>query len=191
MKFLKFFSLFLATVTLSSCFNNDLDYDMQAQYEIEKPLIQQYVQENLPGATLDTATGIWYQILDIGDEEDTYVYKTLGAGGGIESPIIQVKYTLRLLNGTVVDKVDTEQGFTSNLAGLIQAWHIAFLPKKIGELNTGGFTVNGLQKNSRIRFVTPSMWGYQNRSFGNVPANSPLDFTIEVLDVKAPTNTIN
>lgn len=191
MKFLKFFSLFLTTVTLSSCFNNDLDYDMQAQYEIEKPLIQQYVQENLPGATLDTATGIWYQILDIGDEEDTYVYKTLGAGGGIESPIIQVKYTLRLLNGTVVDKVDTEQGFTSNLAGLIQAWHIAFLPKKIGELNTGGFTENGLQKNSRIRFVTPSMWGYQNRSFGNVPANSPLDFTIEVLDVKAPTNTIN
>lgn len=191
MKFLKFFSLFLATVTLSSCFNNDLDYDMQAQYEIEKPLIQQYVQENLPGATLDTATGIWYQILDIGDEEDTYVYKTLGAGGEIESPIIQVKYTLRLLNGTVVDKVDTEQGFTSNLAGLIQAWHIAFLPKKIGELNTGGFTENGLQKNSRIRFVTPSMWGYQNRSFGNVPENSPLDFTIEVLDVKAPTNTIN
>lgn len=191
MKFLKFFSLFLATVTLSSCFNNDLDYDMQAQYEIEKPLIQQYVQENLPGATLDTGTGIWYQILDIGDEEGKYVYKTLGAGGGIESPIIQVKYTLRLLNGTVVDKVDTEQGFTSSLAGLIQAWHIAFIPKKIGELNTGGFTENGLQKNSRIRFVTPSMWGYQNRSFGNVPANSPLDFTIEVLDVKAPTNTIN
>lgn len=191
MKYLKIFTLLFATLSLSSCFNKDDMFDTNAQYEIEKPLIQQYVQENLPGATLDTATGIWYQILDIGDEEDTYDYKTLGAGGGIESPIIQVKYTLRLLNGTVVDKVDTEQGFTSNLAGLIQAWHIAFLPKKIGELNTGGFTENGLQKNSRIRFVTPSIWGYQNRAFGNVPANSPLDFTIEVLGVQAPSNTVN
>lgn len=190
MKYLKIFTLLFATLSLSSCFNKDDMFDTNAQYEIEKPLIKEYVENNIPGATLDSATGIWFQVIDLGDEP-TYVYKTLGAGGGIESPIIRVKYTLRLLNGSVVDKVDTEQGFSSSLIDLIQAWHIAFLPKRIGEIQVGGFTTNGLQKNAKIRFVTPSIWGYQNRAFGNVPANSPLDFTIEVLGVQAPSNTVN
>jgi len=32
--------------------------------------------------------------------------------------------------------------------------------------------------------MVPSKWGYANRGMGKIPANSPLDFVIEVVDIK-------
>ena len=73
---------------------------------------------------------------------------------------------------------------TGFLTQYIPAWQIAFFPKKIGDLNLGGLTVKGLSKGTKIRIITPSYWAYQNMSNSKIPANSSLDFTIEVVDIK-------
>lgn len=186
MKKINVLVLLLSVLTMSSCLKTKDTYDAEAQMNIEKPLIQSYVETNLPSATLDGNTGIWFEVLAAGDPE-SYEYKTIGVGGPIEAPVITVKYTLRLLNGTVVEEVDTEAGYTNSLAALMRAWHLAFLPSEINGEETSGLTASGLKKGSKIRFVTPSFWAYQNNASGSIPANSPLDFYIEVLKIEAPT----
>src|SRR5690606_36932978 len=115
----------------------------------------------------------------------------------LEYPDIRVKYTGKLVaNGFVFDQLDMNDsqydGKYMRLMDLILGWHYAFFPKeaikKDGEMREiGGFTTLGLQQGSKIRVVIPSPWAYGNRSEpGKIPANSPLDFTIEVLVVKAP-----
>ncbi|MGJ1409773.1 FKBP-type peptidyl-prolyl cis-trans isomerase [Sphingobacterium thalpophilum] len=45
-------------------------------------------------------------------------------------------------------------------------------------------TEKGLQKGAKIHIMVPSRCGYGNRSNGKIPANSPLGFVIEVVDIK-------
>jgi FKBP-type peptidyl-prolyl cis-trans isomerase FkpA len=145
---------------------------------------------------------MWYKIIEEGvspEEEGFYEYK-LNSFGNVEAPRITIKYEGKLVStGYVFDKNDKTEGIEFLLGTLINGWKIAFLPKTITDsgkvLNitdlTGlsGLTELGLQKGSKIRLVIPSPYAYQDKSQPSVPANSPLDFTIEVLKVEAPTST--
>ena len=87
-----------------------------------------------------------------------------------------------------------KETFSSPLGGLILAWNYAFYPKTINQnvrdYEIGGLTEKGLQKGAIIEFVTPSPWAYDNSEQKNkngevtIPANSPLHFKIEVVDIK-------
>lgn len=178
---------FIAVGSFSSCMKTD-NFDPSVQYEIEKVLIEEYVQENLPAAQFHEESGIWYQLMGVGDQT-AYEYKIVNER--LEIPIVTVKYTGRLLNGSIFDDLDLTKypnGIDFSLNGVISAWPLVFFPQKIGENDVGGIMPQGLFPGARIRFVTPSYLGYGNQQWGNIPANSPLDFTIEVIDVRAPTN---
>lgn len=176
------------TLGLSGCIKDGDTFDPVAQYEIEKPIIQDYVESKYPAATLDANSGIWFQIIDPG-QPGSYEYKFVN--NQIENPTIKVKYSGWLLNGTKFDENQTEAGWTRTLGGTISAWQIAFLPKTINGEEVNGLTSQGLQKGAKIRIVTPSRWGYGNQTNGSIPANSPLDFEIEVLDIVPPSGSGN
>lgn len=195
-----FFVLLLAVGSFSCMKSNPYElYDRQAMLEKEAPLLKEYV-ETTPGledATLDKETGIWYKIIQEGvqpGEDGYYPYKITNTGNTearIEAPVIGVKYAGKLVS-TGVEFEKTESVYETSLgATIIVGWQIAFLPKTIkdeqGKVHeTGGLTELGLQKNSTIRIVIPSPWAYQNREQKGIPANSPLDFTIEVVRVASP-----
>src|SRR5690606_15328524 len=86
---------------------------------------------------------------------------------------IKAKYTGRLLDGTVFDS--STDGVEFKLDGVIKGW-TQIIPGKIG---VGG----------KIRLLIPSDLGYgqtaQRDGNGNVsiPANSVLDFDIEIVSV--------
>lgn len=90
-----------------------------------------------------------------------------------ETSKIKAKYTGRLLNGTVFDS--SADGIDFKLNEVIAGW-TKIIPGKIG---VGG----------KIRLLIPSDWGYGqfNQTDGNgtvtIPANSCLDFDIEILSV--------
>jgi len=174
---------FMVAVGLSGCIKDRETFDPQAQYQIEKPIIEEYATTELSNPQFHEETGIWYQILNPG-ESGSYEYKIVN--NQIEAPTITVKYSGWLLNGTKFDENQTDAGFKRSLGGVITAWQIAFLPQEIDGEDIGGLTVEGLQVGSKIRIVTPSYLAYGNQSSGNIPANSPLDFEIEVLDIVAP-----
>ncbi|MGO3306332.1 MAG: FKBP-type peptidyl-prolyl cis-trans isomerase [Sphingobacterium sp.] len=46
-----------------------------------------------------------------------------------------------------------------------------------------GLTTEGLRKGSVIKFVTPSPWAYDAKELEKIPANSPLYFEMEVVDI--------
>lgn len=178
----------LIAMGLSSCIKGGDPYDPTAQYEIEKPLIEEYVMLNFPGATFHEATGIWYQILQPGTP-GSYEYKFTNEQ--IEVPVVTVKYKGKLLNGVQFDENQTDAGLKISLGRVIQAWQIAFLPREIDGEDVAGLTYEGLQKGAKIRIVTPSLWGYRNQKHQDIPPNSPLEFEIEVLDITPPSGTGN
>lgn len=203
------FAFTITVATLASCMkDNTIDMDKLREEQrikdsIEKaridriiedqaPALAAYAAENLPGATLIDSLGIWYTVLESG-EENSYTY-SFDNNGYLIIPTVTVKYTGRLLNGTVFDKTEDDKPATFNVEGTINAWQRAFFPKAIKingiEYKIGGLTTNGLQKGAKIRFVTSSPWAYDaterkdQQGQVTIPANSPLDFTIEVVDIK-------
>lgn len=202
MKHFKLIILFIATgVFLAGCIKNDGPvYDAQAQIEKEVPLIESYVDSiNETGEVLlvkDDEMFIWsqYEPAIPGEPEDPEnpedpeeegPYEYTDANGQLRWPTIKVKYTGRLLDGTIFDEEEEESDFMA-LKNLVPSWSVAFFPRA-----QGGLTEDGLQVGDKVRFIMPSYWGYGPNSREGIPANSPLDFEIEVLAINAPGGPLN
>lgn len=169
-------------------------FDEVAQFKADSILLKDYVASKYPDAQYDSEKGIWYEILVQG--EGNYVYKIVDT---LNAKLLKfkptVKYTGRLLNGSIFDQTEADKTATFEIltntgyyypfdSTIIPAWTFAFAPNKIGDMKMGGLTEKGLQKGAKIHIMIPSRWGYGNRSNGKIPANSPLDFVIEVVDIK-------
>lgn len=161
------------TFGMSSCIKEEEPFDFEAQFEREKPIIAAYVAEHIPNAILDEEWGIWYEVIEEGSGD--YVYTST------QAPLVTVRYKGQLLSGTVFDEQAGANGISFVLSQVLVAWQAAFLPSSLN-----GLTEEGLQAGSKIRFVTPSYYAYANSPRTAIPANSPLDFTIEVINVTAP-----
>lgn len=204
---IKLLALLFVAVGFTSCMkdNDQPFYDGEAMLKKEAPILKEYVNstEGLEDAILHSS-GIWYTIIEDGlipekDEEGEntiqgYFYN-INTVGDLEMPRISVKYEGKLVSdGTVFDQRSTEDFIDKDLfslQGLIAGWKVAFFPKSIldkeGEkVEVDGLTQYGLQPGSKIRIVVPSPYGYGNRAQGSVPADAPLDFTIEVFKVIPP-----
>ncbi len=192
MNFIK--QLFCLTIIISlftACTKESNVFDPIAQFESEKPIIKSYVNSNYPEMTLNDTTGIWFEIVDEG-MPNSYEYKVVDTTNmygqtvkALRMPTITVRYTGKLISdNSVFDSNTTTAGLTSKLNNLIGAWQLAFIPKDIGEFKFGGLTPSGLQIGSKIRIVTPSYYGYGASQQGKIPANSPLFFEIEVVNIK-------
>lgn len=160
----------LLSSVLVSCYETAEMYSADNFKAREAPVIAEYVQGNeaLDGAKLDTTTGIWYLVEDAGSGD--YPYE--------KYPYIKAKASGELLDGTIFYQTEEENPLQSNLLGMIEAWKIAFKPKMYG-----GLLEHGLQKGAKVKMVTPSPYAYRNAMNGLIPANSPLYFSIEVLDI--------
>lgn len=190
-RFYTFLFLLIVGFVASSCDKDEVDvYDRQAVLEREAPLLSAYVTSKElanDSIKLQQETGIWYAIIDSGKVAVDYL-DTISAPGEVrlKNMQVKVKYTGRLLDSTVFDEnvnadsipyialLPSETG-----QGQIQAWQLAFYPKSVGGLLDGG-----LKKGAKIRIITPSVFGYQNQTYGLVKENSPLDYEIQVLDIK-------
>ncbi|MNX92047.1 putative FKBP-type peptidyl-prolyl cis-trans isomerase [compost metagenome] len=133
------------------------------QVEVDNFLINKFVTANSLVVTVDPT-------------RVRYIISAEGTGKADlkETSKINVKYTGRFLNGTVFDS--STDGVTFDLDDMISGWH-KVLPGKIG---TGG----------KIRLIIPSDRAYgqsarTDQTTGNVsmPANSCLDFDIEIVSI--------
>ena len=197
--FKAFFAIALSASVLTSCNKEGDAFDPLEQLEIEKVQIKEYVEKNYPNAQQYEDTGLWYEIMEPG-EADSYTYKVTDAASGqkwINAEGI-VNYRGKLVsNGTVFDETqDPTKGTTLPIRvnlntgdkSVITAWIHAFTPKtiKVGEQDTdiGIIFTNGAQTGAKFRIITPSIYAYGNQVYGKIPANSPLDFEIEVLKMQ-------
>ncbi len=98
-------------------------------------------------------------------------YQILNAGTGaapVSSSSVSVRYTGKLLNGTLFDQATTATALYP-LAGFIPGWQLG-LPL--------------IKKGGTIRLIIPSSLAYGCQAAGSIPANSILFFEIELVDVQ-------
>jgi FKBP-type peptidyl-prolyl cis-trans isomerase FkpA len=109
--------------------------------------------------TLDS-TGLYYQIIDSG----------AGARPTLSSRI-SVTYVGKLMSGYTFDSVANAANTNFLLSNLIQGWQIG-IPK--------------IMKGGHIKLLIPSAYGYgcTGSSSGIVPANAPLYYDVQLVDVQ-------
>ena len=150
-------AVFAFTVIFSSCKKDDVpQYDPEAQLQRDEQVIKDFVATKHIEGVLRHESGLYYVISD--------------PGTGTEAPKgtdkVKVKYTGRLLNGTVFDS--NTQGIEFTLNRLIAGWQLG---------------IPLIKKGGKIRLLVPSGYAYGPYSQGVIPANAVLDFDIELLDV--------
>lgn len=109
-----------------------------------------------------TASGLQYEVLKEGD----------GKTKPTASQVVQVKYTGKLLDGTVFDSTDKNGGnpMDINLSGVIRGW-------------TEGIQL--MSKGSTYRFYIPSDLAYGDQGAGGaIPGGSTLIFDVELVNIK-------
>lgn len=155
----------------------------------QAPQLKSFAMKNFTNPKLDTAKGIWYDLITEG-EDASYTYQ-FQSNGALVFPTAVTKYKVTLLNGenqgTLVDESKEGTPATFTIDRVIAAWQIAFFPKKMSfqgkDVNVGGLTIKGLKKGSKIKIVAPSYFGYDQTVKDKVPANSPLYSEIEVVSI--------
>jgi FKBP-type peptidyl-prolyl cis-trans isomerase FkpA len=133
------------------------------QYQIDNLLINKFVAANKLQTTVDPGKRVQYIVSNVGTgKEDLKASST-----------VKVKYTGRLLNGTVFDS--SADGVEFKLDEVIKGW-TETLPGKIG---VGG----------KIRLLIPSDLAYGEKAQTDIngkvsiPGNSSLDFDIEIVSI--------
>lgn len=147
---------FIMTLSLSSCMKSN-DFDPAKQAELDEALIVKFIADNKISA-IKHSSGVYYQIISSGSGSKTYSASTQ----------VTAKYTGRLLNGSIFDQTSS-QPLTFPLGNVIVGWQIG---------------VPLIQKGGKIRLIIPSQYGYGANPAGKIPANSVLDFDIELVDVQ-------
>lgn len=185
MKNLKLFLVaLLAVVSVSSCMKtetNDFDYEanqrrIDSTLKAQAPRIEAYAKEHF-GPNVDSAYGIWYEVLP-STVDSTFEY--VSAGNGWVPVTANLKYKGQLMDGKVFEEKTTPTQMTINR--LITSWMVMFYPK--ATTGYSGILPHGLLKGNKVRFIAPSPLCYDNQAQENIPADSPLIFTIEVTDIR-------
>lgn len=193
--------------------NDNYDYEAeylkQDKYvdsllDAEKTKIEDYVSANFENAIEDTTKypfaildkevkrGIWYEVISE-PTDDSYEYKLNANQTNVLYPTWKLKYSVKLLNSETPVMSDLE-GSSYNMSTstgsnvFTQAWVIALFPSKYKinsqEINYIGLTEKGQKKGSKIRVIVPSIYAYGNKSQDKIPANSPLVYEFEILDIQ-------
>lgn len=201
----------LSTFMFSSCMDkgDDTDYDaevLKAEKQLDSLLsaqkikIEAYKNEFMPTAVEDSLTlnlnrlnkkvkrGIWYSVVNE-PTDNAYTYSLTSSGNALTYPKLKLKYTAKLLNNTVVESdllgSDYNLGIQSNK--ITSIWLTSFFPYSIkfngSDAVIGGLTKNGLKKGSKFKVITPSYLAYGSSSQATIPANSPLVYEFEVLEI--------
>ena len=154
--------LFCLAIGFTACKKNlgIENFDVDGQFRRDTTAIRAFAVANNIPIVKDPTYNIFYQIIKPGEGPDIEI-KPLSN--------LSVTYTGRLLNGKAFDTQTTPTDFFP-LSGMITGWEVGIPILK--------------KKGGKIRLLLPSVYGYGNLPYGPIPANSVLDFDVEIVDVK-------
>lgn len=140
----------------------------KAQAKIDDALIEKYIADNNLNATkvmvgrADT-TGIWYIITNPGNQATYFT----------NSSLLTIGYTGRILTtGAVFAQTTGDFHPSFSLGNMIKGWQLGLVNSKV-------------QKGGSVRLLIASRYAYGpfNQPNLGIPANSVLDFDIQLYDV--------
>lgn len=148
--------LTFSTILINGCKKSGA-YNAEKQAEIDEQLIKDFLtSKNITNAERDKDTGIYYIVSSAGSGDVSYQSNTS----------VKFKYSLSLLNGQSLAK-------DSQYSNLFSQLPIIGLQIGISKIKPGG----------KVRLLIPSGYGFGPREQSGIPANSVLDYYIELLEV--------
>lgn len=143
--------------------NENLDFTLKTypyrkQWLFDEDRIKNYLTaKNLTASAVKDPSRIYY------------IVNTVGTGDAVNdvSSTVVIKYTGRLLDGTVFDS-STDGTFSTVLSGVIRGWRIMIPKFKVG---------------TKFRMFIPSDLAYGTSGGTTIPANAVLDFDVEIVSV--------
>lgn len=158
MKRIEYILLFAVIAgSITSC-KKGSEFDAEAQFSADTTAIRSYVTANSIPVIKDKY-GIFYQIIAPGTGNVTYTGNTS----------VTVDYSGKVLGETTNFDSTSGTPVTFMLGSLITGWQIG---------------IPYIQQGGKIRLFIPSAYGYGNEAQSAIPANSVLDFTIELTTKK-------
>ena len=150
--------LFCLAICFTACKKNlgIENFDVEGQFRKDTTAIRAFAVANNIPIVKDSLSNIFYQIIEPGSGEKIN-----------QLSILSVNYKGKLLDGSVFDEKKTP--IPLQLVNSIGGWQVG---------------IPLIRKGGKIRLLLPSFYGYGNRANGPIPANSVLDFDVEVVDVK-------
>lgn len=143
---------------LSACKKGDVTAE---QTVVDDAKIQAYIAANYKTtAFTKDASGLYYSIIKTG----TGAYPTA-------TSTVQVAYTAKLINGTVFEQ---KSNASLPLSSTIKGW-------QIGVLKINGGAPGNPSTAGRILLIIPSALAYGQSVNGDIPANSILVYTIDLI----------
>jgi len=145
----------LVWLSMTSCTSNTASVDPVKQAAKDDSVIQAYVKQHHIAAVKDPS-GLYYLVLKPG-----------AGANAAESSTVKVTYTGTLPDGKQFDQSETPIEFP--LTNVIPGW-------------TKGLTL--VKPGGKILLLIPSALGYGQQAAGEIPPNSVLIFTVDLLGVK-------
>jgi len=148
----------LMMVLFAACSKDEDVYDPAPQLRADVDTIKAYLKKNNLTATLDSSSGIFYNIAAPGNGVDSVKYT---------STKVKTLYTGKFLSDIVFDSSGTTPAefYAGNVIPGFQ------------------FGITRITKGGKIRVYIPSQWAYGRQGSGKVPPNTPLIFDIELVDI--------
>jgi len=189
----------------------ELEQKILAQFEADAEEIEEFISlsENpsewekddtdfaFPTIGKTIKRGFWFEVLvdpipEEGEEEYEYKLNQNSTSNlPVALPEVKVTYSVSSLDGEVYqsgeEKLIDLATFVSNTEVFNATWYYSFIPKAIEyneqDYEVGGLTTKGLRKGSKIRVLAPSYFAFGENTNGEIPANSPLLYEFDVLDI--------
>ncbi len=191
----------------TSCSKDNIDYDainekirqeQIRQYKTKKQqaqAIEDYAKANFTAPKFSSdSIGIWYEVINEGTGDPFDYANPAKVSVNYKGELIDKTVFAATKEGTPANYSDLRITYNETAQGqfLGACWFFAFLPESVNSNGTEnkllGLLPKGLKKGSKIRLITPSVWGFDNRDYKigdgpTIPANSPLVYEIEVVTI--------
>jgi FKBP-type peptidyl-prolyl cis-trans isomerase len=168
--------LFAAVGLLAGCVSDD--ENVQIILERDLAQIEKYVNENpIPSVKelVDNGTGIriyWTAVSNSGKKPE-------------KADTVSVNYTGKLLNNFVFDTSIESVARANNIFSPNRKYEPLRYPIGLGFTIPGfEFGILQMEQGDKATIIMPSLYGYGSQATGAIPANSPLIFELDMLEVK-------
>lgn len=170
-------ALLLSVVwVFTGCVSDEENAQIIFEQEVQK--IEQYVTQNPIASVkeaIDGGTGI-------------RIYWTEVSGSGVKVALgdtVFVNYTGKLLNNIVFDTSIEATAKANNLFNPNRTYEpLEFIIGRGMVIPGFEFGVFNLEKGDKATVIMPSLYAYGSQGNGGIPANSPLIFELELVDIK-------
>lgn len=178
-----FAALLIGAISVFSCI--DPDQTQEVILENDKEAIEKYLQENPIASVKEYSEPVegFYMFWQVSTKEDRNAL--------LRGDTVRVNYTGKLLTNRIFDTSIEQVARDNGIFASNRNYQPLRYPIGLGLTITGfEFAISMMHPGEKATVVFPSRLGYGSQPNRDIPANSPLIFELELLEVKKGLNNL-